>query len=248
MHEASLHRANSFLTLTYDDSHYPTGGSLNVRDIQLFFKRLRKSLGRVKVRFFQVGEYGEDLDRPHHHVCLFGWDFSSDRYMWKVTDHGTLYRSPSLEELWGAGFCLIGDVTFKSAAYVARYVMKKVGGDMADGHYEGRKPEFATMSRRPGLGRAWYDSFKSDLFPRDFAVHAGKKLKVPDYYTNLLKVEDPALHSEIKAKRRLNAVKLVEEEVNGDVVMLNDNDAFRLAVKEQVKRSQLGQLSRPLEE
>ena len=33
-----------FLTLTYDDEHLPADKSVSVRDVQLFFKRMRKNM------------------------------------------------------------------------------------------------------------------------------------------------------------------------------------------------------------
>ena len=114
-----------------------------------------KNYGRVfgyvptqGVRFFHCGEYGELLYRPHYHACLFGFDFS-DKVLWSTRGGVRLYRSKILEKLWTFGFSTIGDVTFESAAYVARYCTKKITGDKADEHYNGRSPEYVTMSRPP---------------------------------------------------------------------------------------------------
>lgn len=44
------------------------------RDIQLFFKRLRKSLSKItheKIRYFVVSEYGPSTFRPHYHGILW---------------------------------------------------------------------------------------------------------------------------------------------------------------------------------
>jgi len=166
VHEASLYDENSFLTLTYSPENLPSNGSLVKRDLQLFFKRLRKSLPEKKIRYFACGEYGDRNGRPHYHVCLFNHNFR-DRYLYTVRDGVALYRSESLERLWPAGFSTIGDVTFESAAYVARYTMKKFKGDEDEKkkHYEicdsetgeihDLLPEFAIMSRRPGIGSGW---------------------------------------------------------------------------------------------
>ena len=144
---------NCFVTLTYNDEHLPANGSLNKRDITLFLKRLRKRYGKG-IRYYQCGEYGELLSRPHHHAILFNHDFE-DKQLWSVRGGVRLYRSASLEQLWPYGYSTIGDVTFESAAYVARYVVKKITGEREGEHYRGKMPEFATMSRRPGIGRGW---------------------------------------------------------------------------------------------
>ena len=119
IHEASLHNQNCFLTLTYDDYHLPPGGSLCKETFVKFMKRLRKRCG-IGIRFFQCGEYGEKLKRPHHHVCLFGYDFP-DKYVYGKSKSGHfLYRSSLLEELWPFGFCTIGELTKETAGYTAR--------------------------------------------------------------------------------------------------------------------------------
>ncbi|QXP44290.1 MAG: replication initiator protein [Arizlama microvirus] len=221
IHEASLYRDNCFITLTFDDAHLHSKGSLVVSDFQKFIKRLRKrfdtdfryvSNGRTFfcpsrrfIRYFHCGEYGSNFNRPHHHACLFNFDFP-DKYLWRDKDGVRLYRSPILECLWPYGFSTIGDVTYESAAYVARYVMKKIGGDMAPGHYNGRKPEYVTMSRRPGIGKDWFDIFSSDVYPHDFIVVAGgRKQKPARYYDNLLDKVSHDTYNSIKGVRERQA-------------------------------------------
>ena len=136
MHEAQMHEKNCFITLTYDDAHLPGDRSLHYRDFQLFIKRLRKRYPGRRIRYYMAGEYGENFGRPHWHACLFGIDFD-DKSLWKRTSaNSLLYRSADLELLWPFGYSSIGDVTFESAAYVARYIMKKVTGKNADQHYQ----------------------------------------------------------------------------------------------------------------
>ncbi len=119
VHEASLHEFNCFVTLTYNESSLPTGGTLVKRDVQLFLKRLRKQFSGLTIRFYCCGEYGENLLRPHYHLILFGVDFP-DKYLMSQSKAGIkIYRSPTLERLWTYGFSSIGNVTFESAAYGA---------------------------------------------------------------------------------------------------------------------------------
>ena len=97
VHEASLHEKNCFITLTFNNEWLPKDGSLDVRDFQLFMKRLRKKYGEG-IRFFHCGEYGEKFRRPHYHACLFNFDFP-DREIWSVRRGFELYTSESLAEL-----------------------------------------------------------------------------------------------------------------------------------------------------
>ena len=116
-------------------------------------KRFRKHFGSG-VRFFHCGEYGELYERPHHHAILFNCDIYDKELLLNAKTGFNLYTSSLLSSLWPFGLHSIGEVSFESCAYVARYIMKKVTGDMSESHYHGRKPEYITMSRRPGY-RDW---------------------------------------------------------------------------------------------
>ena len=117
-HEASLHAENSFVTLTYNDTNLPANNCVSVRELQLFMKRLRKRFG-AGIRFYGCGEYGDLTGRPHYHICLFNFS-PPDLTLYKITNDQRLYSSKSLDTIWGKGYTLTGDVTFQSAAYVAR--------------------------------------------------------------------------------------------------------------------------------
>lgn len=246
IHEASLYgNRNVFVTLTYSPEHLPKDGSLDYRHFQLFMKRLRKKYGSG-VRFYMCGEYGDQTARPHYHAILFNIAFD-DRVPWRKTPTGyTQYRSSSLESLWGLGNCEFGDVTFKSAAYVARYIMKKVTGDQAAFHYcdidietgevlHEVKPEFNNMSRRPGIGRGWIEKFTSDVYPGDFVVVNGKRQRPPRYYDKFFEAVDPKEFDHLCLERRLETRK----------ASANMTPA-RLAVRERVAQANLDRLVRPL--
>lgn len=251
VHEASLYTDNCFITLTYSNEHLPKDGSLNVRVFQLFMKRLRRKFGNG-IRFYMCGEYGDRYGRPHYHACLFGFDFP-DKQFWKMTKGLPLYRSPSLEKLWKFGFSSIGSVTFESAAYVARYIHKKITGDKAKIHYANidydtgeilsyRKPEFNQMSRgckslgTGGIAKGWFDQFKSDVYPNDVVVYKGKELKPPRFYDNCYEVENPESFVKIK-ESRLERAKLIEV----------DNTKARLLVKETLQKLRASKLVRVLD-
>ncbi len=205
-HEASQHETNSFITLTYNKTHLPENGGLVLKHWQDFAKRLRKKVGPF--RFYQCGEYGDVNDRPHHHSCIFGQDFRADRKPHKITDAGNqLYVSDTLDQTWGKGHCYIGELTFESAAYVARYCLKKVTGSRAESHYYGRKPEFATMSLKPGIGAAWIEKYTSDVYPSDEVIVNGKPSKPPRYYDAYLEKTNPTALQTVKDERRARALK-----------------------------------------
>lgn len=152
--ESKQYKNNCFVTLTYNNEKIPKNRSLIKRDLQLFWKRLRKSLGGVKIRYLACGEYGPcTLRRPHYHAIIFNYKPDDLEYFKKSDNYeGNLFTSKKIEKIWGNGFVLIGNVTFESAAYVARYVTKKAYGlDKNWNKKHNREPEFTLSSRRGGL-------------------------------------------------------------------------------------------------
>ncbi|HUD20442.1 MAG TPA: replication initiation protein [Patescibacteria group bacterium] len=226
IHEASLYLNNCFITLTYADNPV----TLVKRDFVLFMKRLRKKYATDRIKFFHCGEYGENLGRPHHHACLFNFDFP-DKSLYRVNKRYRLYTSSSLSDLWGHGFCLIGDVTFDSAAYVARYVIKKVNGDKMIDHYKGLVPEYVTMSRRPGISHDWFVRYKNDIAAIDGVIVNKHKCKSLRYYDKLFDEVDSDNYKRIKAARTIKR---------------SENDA-RLRIREVCKRSTITNLNRSYE-
>lgn len=153
---------NLFFTATYNNDNLPFNVSsgfptLDKRDVQLFMKRLRKEFEPRKIRFYFAGEYGSRTHRPHYHAILFnlGLEDFSDRKIHSYNElKQPLYYSPKLEKLWGHGFILMSDVTWKTCNYVARYVDKKAFHEeipMTNGEFDW-DPEFSLSSRRPGIG------------------------------------------------------------------------------------------------
>ena len=270
VHEASLwegERGNCFVTLTYREKyecdeeqfrngyHVPDDWSLNKAHFQKFMKRLRKHFGG-KIRFFHCGEYGNkcqhgldlslvkcpmcNVGRPHYHACLFNCGFL-DLEPYDSHNGELRYTSPTLEKIWKYGFVDVGALNFESAAYVARYVMKKITGVKADDWYllkeDGvyAQPEYITMSRRPGIAKEWFDKYKDDLFPADNVPVPGKGVinGVPRYYGNLMSELEPEVMEEVKRLRQ--------------VFMREHADEFtpaRLMDKYKVKKAAIETLSR----
>lgn len=245
MHEAAMHDENSFLTLTYDDLHIPPNQSLVLSDFQDFMKRLRKSIEPRKVRYYHCGEYGEENKRPHYHALLFGYS-SPDRKFFSGKGSNRVFTSDSMQRLWPHGFVVEGEVTFESAAYVARYVMKKITGEKAEAHYAGRTPEYVTMSRRPGIGSGWFEKYKTDVYPRDGVVNRGIISRPPRFYDDLLGKQDPALLASLKINREKNSQNFVTDVYNGKIIRESDSSMRRLACKAEVKEAQLKMLKRGL--
>lgn len=210
-HEAQQHKENTFLTLTYEREPY--GGTLVKRHLQLFLKRLRRRTAS-RIRFFACGEYGDNSYRPHYHLLLFGY-WPSDARPLKTINGQQYYQSETLASTWPAGFHLAGRVTPESCAYVTRYCTKKITGPAADDHYlrmvenTGEliqlEPEFAVMSRRPGIAKDWFVKYKDDVFPHDDVVFKGVQVRPPRYYDKLFEIEDEDGFSKIKAKRKESA-------------------------------------------
>lgn len=233
-----------FVTLTYDDKHLPADGGLNKQHFQKFMKRLRKRHG-APIRYFHCGEYGDETKRPHYHAILFGVDFS-DKKAWSRNAQGdTIYQSDTLDAIWGYGQCRIGSVTFETAAYTARYILKKVTGEAAAAHYARVDPEtgeiysiqseYITMSLKPAIGADWYRRFKTDVFPDDTVIMRGRELKPPRYYFQILQKEDEAAATSIKFRRVRSANRHKE-----------NNTPERLRVRREVKEAQISTLKRNL--
>lgn len=241
MNENQMHKDSCFVTLTYDDIELPHGENLPTlapKDFELFMKRLRKEYG-PNIKFFGCGEYGSRTNRPHYHACLFGIDFE-DKKLYSTKRDYKCYTSDNLNRIWTHGHCIIGDVTFDSAAYVARYIMTKKTGPHAKYYTDnGIQPEFVRMSRRPGIGASWFQKYQSDIYPFGRMRVRGKITSIPRYYSNLLSISDQ-LESDIQRGRRNLAA---ENKMWSDM----DKKAPKLSIKEKVKKSQIKSLTRDLD-
>lgn len=237
LHESKCYEDNCFVTLTYSDDHLPPGGTLVRKHLQDFIMRLRSAIYPHKIRYFYCGEYGSKLSRPHYHICLFNYDFKDKKRLYKTRRGDILYESALLSKLWPFGMSSVGSFTFDSAAYVARYCTKKITGDQAEVHYDGKIPEFAGMSLKPGIGAKWFDKYaKTDLIPHNNIVVRGAKCKPPRYYDILWERKDPISFAKAKEERK----ELGEE-------IAFDNTAPRLAVKYKILQSKTKVLVRRFE-
>lgn len=216
MAESRYHDSNLFLTLTYNDDHLPVpheleDGSLSPvhplvkRDVQLFIKRLRRKLPDQKIRYFLCGEYGSKSMRPHYHLILFGLFLDDLDLLYTSDDQFSYFTSKTIEKLWycesdpdtSAGFHIITSVNWATCAYVARYIMKKQYGDGASVYDDYSFPkEFTLMSRKPGIGRDFYEDHKLDIYSSVDGVQISTpdghhQIKSNKYYDRLYDIEYP---------------------------------------------------------
>ena len=228
MLEASYHEHNCFITLTYNDDHLPakreiidTDGviakspynSLQKKDFQNFMKRLRKHLEPLKIRFFACGEYGSKTFRPHYHAIIFGYDFPDKVFLKSNFRGDKYYISKELQDAWSdpndhkpIGNILVTDISFDTCAYVARYCLKKSDNDMS-AFYKifNVDPEFTLMSRKPGIGRDYYEENKDKIYEDGRIILSDIKgvkiLRPPKYYDKLYDIDSPLEFEEIKEQR-----------------------------------------------
>lgn len=178
--ESKLYKNNSFITLTYNDEQLPKNQSVNVRDLQLFFKRLRKKLRETKIRYFACGEYGSKTLRPHYHIGLYNYKPKDNKIFKFNKRKDIIYTSNEIEKIWGKGFATVGELTLESAAYIARYTQKKI----YEKHDEileklGRKKEFILTSRKPGIGlHVVTDVEKFEKIKKNFGIFIKQKNKI----------------------------------------------------------------------
>jgi len=226
LHEASLHNENCFVTLTFHDKYLPKNLSVDVRDLQLFLKRLRKK-SQEKIRYYACGEYGDRYGRPHYHLLIFGRDYRTNGN--RISEEMVkAWSDPKTGEEYG--MICIGDVTFGSASYVAKYIMKKrLGGESKNNYVmDGdeiimeRKPEFVVMSRGrnkgEGIGAGWFKKYGNEMYM--------DRVRAPKYYDELLGMENPEKLEKIKWERMVEGIKRRE-----------DNTRDRLIDKDQVARA-----------
>lgn len=253
MLELQYHDSAYFVTLTYDDFHVPvsyypdpeTGEAemcytLRKRDYQLWMKRLRKAFPNDKIRFFAAGEYGSETIRPHYHAIIFGLHLD-DLTVYKQQRGYTYYNSPSLQRTWPNGYAVVGAVTWETAAYVARYVMKKAQGFLAE-QYElmNLEPEFSLMSRKPGIARQYFDDHP-DLYDYEYinvsTPDGGRKFRPPRYYDKLFDVVDPDRMSEIKDVRKAKAIANTNARLERtSLSYLEQLEVDELSAKDRVKK------------
>lgn len=210
--ETELKNASSasFITLTYDEEHMTLGegmsGTLLKRDIQLFMKRLRKTISTYmekaepwrktsylkiyekRIKYFIAGEYGEYTDRPHYHGIFFNIPIGFN-------------NKEEIEKAWGNGFVHFGYASPKSIRYTAKYIINEVVSIC------GKEKNFMMCSK--GLGIDYVKKMK--VFHKRNGIYYGidgdRKKHLPRYY------RDKIFNHHEKVEQRLSdyALKVHQE-------------------------------------
>ncbi len=231
VHEAHMHthkHGNTWLTLIYrdpsectekqykDGHHIHWKANLNPTHVSNFIRSLRRANKDHQICYFYCGEYGDENERPHYHMCLFNHSFD-DIYLWKDDEGLYTYTSESLQKHWPWGFTTCSELNYRNASYTAGYALKKITGKKADDHYlrcdeHGEAywllPEYIRMStgrgKPSGIGATFYEKYTSDIFPSDLSPVPGYGTRqlVPRYYQNILAETDPEMLESIKTLRQ----------------------------------------------
>lgn len=270
IYEAEQWKDNWFLTITYDNEHLPIGsevidpetgeekdpipsGTLRKAEFQGFIKKLRsyyeRKYNHKGIRFMGCGEYGETYNRSHYHAIMFNLPIPVKQMKFHEYNemHEALWRCPELEEIWGKGMIVAAEVNWNTCAYVARYITKKVGMPTDKDHYKllGIEPEFFLMSRKPGIGRTYYEEHKEEIYEKDKVLiqkYGGGTMRIrpPRYYDKLYDLENPDKMKEIKEKRK-------KDQENISKVKYNQTTLYKkqqLKLEEDTKKSQSKALKR----
>lgn len=275
MLELEDHDAAWFVTLTYNDNHLPLSfysdprsglafpaATLCKRDVQLFFKRLRKAYPNDNIRYYGCGEYGPENFRPHYHFIIYGLHLD-DLEPYKRSREGFwYYRSERLERIWSfpcrddngqyigsipsaAGYVTVANVSFQTCAYVARYMTKKLKGKAAEFYdYFSIVPPCSFTSRRPGIGHSFFDKNADNLLVNSrislSTSSGGRSVHIPRYYIDLYDELDPEAVKEYKYRNR-EAAKLFSE---AKLSATNLSYLELLAIEERTKEKQTKLLCR----
>lgn len=211
MHESRYHKDNCFLTLTYAPEYQKP--SLNKSDLQKFFKRLRKRIGQF--RYYACGEYGENHNLAHFHICLFGVGINHEVFNGKKYDRKGKGYYQENNPCWSFGNVYIAELNYATARYVASYVNKKVFKDTKLYQVNNLTPEFVVMSRNPGIGYNFVEQYKGLLLRQKNVRFKGKAIAMPRYYEN--KVFDTEELKELRKAEKQEHV--VDDSHNVDVVL-----------------------------
>lgn len=248
MCEAEQYENNYFITLTYADEFLPikrsynqetgeiiTGFTLKKEDLQKFNHDLRqyweRKFNHIGIRYYECGEYGSENLRPHYHAIIFNLPYLDDLKLYRITDTGDqLYTSETISKIWRKGYVVIGEVTWESASYVARYVLKKKFGKEADAYYMSmaKIPEFTTMSLRPGIGYNYYEENKKTIYSTDEIFIKGKNgiigTRPSKYFDRLYEQENPEHYKKIKRSRanknRLNTLVTLDKVITTENIQV----------------------------
>jgi len=243
VHEAQTHEKNSFITLTYNEDNLPENNSVDVKHWQVFAAKLRRQMGPFRfLHCGEYGDennrphyhaclFGIDfaddrvvITQKDGHIL---WQSPQLEKLWGLGfatigplnfDTAAYCASYTQKKVRGPKIHDQENKTQKRINYESdslRLVAKAYQRvDPDTGEITTVKPEYATMSRRPGLGAKWFEKYLSDVYPDDYVVMKGKKFRPPKYYDQLLEKKNPMLMEKIKLQRRKKSNEHPEEQTD----------------------------------
>lgn len=222
MHELDYYDRSVFATLTYNDDHLACR-SLVYRDMQLFFKRLRKGAPRL-IKYYAVGEYGDQTQRPHYHAIIYGLGRED---------------GPMITDCWGQGYGYYGTVTPQSISYVTQYITKKLYGKKAIDEYQDRVAPRALMSK--GLGRRWLEANAVHVLTQQGVGYRGRVAPIPRYYRKQLgDALTDELYNHIMLERQADlAEREAANPVTADVLARRDQERLHQAELDSLARERV---------
>lgn len=229
-------------------------GSLYPEHVTKFLKDLRRwqdyHLGIKGIRFFYCGEYGEQTQRPHYHMLLYGAHLDpKENYSYHIDKNfKEHWKNKLLDEIWEYGMHDIALVEWSSAAYVSRYCTKKLNMESNSAKWyaeNGKMQEMIRMSRMPGIGMKYYQSHKLDIYENDSMVMKTVKgntgnFKPPKSFDKLFKEEYPNEFKKIEKKRR----ECAERARRNEKYLSNYTDYEKLVMKGEKVAQKISMLPR----
>lgn len=172
--EASDHKENCFVTLTYDSKNYDD--KFHKEHLRKFFKRLYSK--GFKFRYYGCGERGDEEGRCHYHLIMFGFFPSDAKYYSKTKSGSSQFTSQILSEAWELGFVTVSEFEAAEASYVAGYAYKKIGLQNDSFHFQ---------STKPGIGQGYVLRNIQDIYDQDkLVVNFGShSVAVPRYFDKI---------------------------------------------------------------
>lgn len=214
-----------FVTLTYDQKHYPSDGSLDKKHLQDFMKRLRKRDGTNTIRYYATGEYGSKAGRAHYHIILFNAQEDHVRQSWVDSKKQPI------------GMVHIGRVTEASIAYCTKYIVQP------ELKIHGKQSPFALMSRRYGIG-GHYLTDEMVKWHRDnhatYAMRYNEKVNLPRFYQDKIWYNQD--REAISARKMSHAIKTQSDAEKKLIRKYGPNwmakrAQFRQAVERRISRT-----------
>lgn len=228
--------SSNFVTLTYSNenlkfpgkkAHARNFATLHTRDVQLFFKRLRKADSKTRsaemrraypIKYICAGEYGTRYKRPHYHLLVFNATQTGIISAWSVNDR-------PLGELY------FGEVNQSTVGYTVGYIAQAAEGcrDPRLSHY-GLQLPFLTFSQK--LGAAYitpaavgYHTSPENILHNCFAYVDGQKRHLPRYYRTRIYSATAwaAIKANLEDQERIDALALHQVQTTAAAVIRRHN-------------------------